>query len=264
MLLLNMNSFIDKWYIEPIKMHAGYNPINTLTYALIFVGIVWILYKYLFHKIKIDAFFVIAAAGWILYGSSLRVLNDLSIYTSLLYVTPFVYFFTSIFAIAVLFFSLKLQKMKKINYYFSWGLVGYLFAIYNLTKIPLNNLIGFALVLFLSLLWIVFFFGSRRFVPKFLNKWNIFALSAQMFDASATFVSINYYNFVEQHVVPTFFISNFGAWSFLILKLAVVFLVLYLINGSSNEKEKRYLAFVVAFLGLATGFRDILLLLATS
>lgn len=261
---LSIANFIDKWYIEPIKTHAGYNPINTLTYALIFVGLVWILYKYLFHKVKINAFFAIAAAGWILYGSSLRVLNDLNIYTSFLYVTPLVYFFTFIFAVAALLFSMKLQKINEIDYYLSWGIAGYLLASYNLTKIPFNNLTGFALVLFSSLLWVVFFFGSKRFLPKFLNKWNIFALSAQMFDASATFVSINYYNFVEQHVIPTFFISNFGVWSFLLLKLIVVFLVLYLVDSSSNEKEMRYLAFVVAFLGLATGFRDILLLAATS
>jgi len=78
-----------------------------------------------------------------------------------------------------------------------------------------------------------------------------------MFDASNTFVAVNFFNYFEQHVLPGFFISNFSPFSFVVLKAVVVISVLLLLDKYSDDREfNNYLKLIIGILGAATSTRD--------
>jgi uncharacterized membrane protein len=84
-------------------------------------------------------------------------------------------------------------------------------------------------------------------------------------DASATFVAIDYYGYIEKHVLPTFLIELFNtAAVMLILKAILVILVIYFIDilyekdFKSNPTMVGLIKIAVLVLGLAPGTRDVL------
>ena len=98
-------------------------------------------------------------------------------------------------------------------------------------------------------------------------KWsfeNKATLSVQMIDAVTTFVSMNYFGYGEQHVVPNIIISATGTpFSFVLVKLAVVILGLNIIDKYSEDEESRNLfKFAIALLGMGPGLRSLLRLIA--
>ncbi len=74
---MDVGQFVDQYYIQPILGHEGYNTVNTLTYALIAIGAVYIIYN-LFQKYKIEVGreFVLITIPFVLLGSTVRVVTD--------------------------------------------------------------------------------------------------------------------------------------------------------------------------------------------
>jgi len=89
---------------------------------------------------------------------------------------------------------------------------------------------------------------------------------ANMFDASVTHVSLTYYNYFEQHVIPNTIFNLFGgnSLSFYPWKLLVLGVVIYLLdNGFKKEaKENKeltdFIKMVFIIYGLAIGMRGLL------
>lgn len=256
-------NFIEEWIWVPIKYDLSYNPVDTLVYSIIFVAAIYLLYEYYFKKckIKIDRNFIIALSGWILFGSSLRVLEDVNVYQTFLLRTPFI--FILVFALAFSLFVISRHFDKKIPYYKTWGSVGYVLSIVNIMRLPLPNLYGLSLALLVSSLWLVLFIGLRKIIPKFMSWWNIAVIQAHMFDASCTFVAIQFFGFTEKHVLGGFLTTGYGAWTMFPMKLAVVPIVLYLIDKYlPKDQERKYFKMIILLLGLATGLRDLLQLVS--
>ena len=42
------------------------------------------------------------------------------------------------------------------------------------------------------------------------NKFNLSVLTAHLFDASSTFIAVDYYGYYEQHVLPSALTAYFG------------------------------------------------------
>src|SRR3989338_346739 len=69
--------FIQQYYIDPIKYNTGYNVVNTLTYTVILIAAIVIVYKLLKKmNVKIDRKFFYAVIPFIALGSILRVYED--------------------------------------------------------------------------------------------------------------------------------------------------------------------------------------------
>jgi len=84
-----------------------------------------------------------------------------------------------------------------------------------------------------------------------------------MFDATTTFTSLQFFNYREQHVVPSLFINLFSPVSFIILKAVAVVAILILIDKYSEDKEfANYLKLLIGILGGATSLRDFTRLVA--
>jgi len=258
-----LEDFINENFIKPLCHY--YTTAGTLTYGLILVLAVLGTYKLLKHlKIKIDRRFFIGILPFIIYGGWTRALkdHDLGIYQSNLFCSPPIYFFVFIIALSSLLIGLLIErKTKKRNFSYEkiMLLIGTCFLVYNLTLTRITDFFAFSFILMLIGIWSLLFFGIHKVKPKLLSLENAGILIAHLFDASSTFTALTFYGYYEQHVLPSFLISQFGPWIMFPLKIAVVWPVLELIDRSKEDIFlKRFLKIVILILGLALGFRDFL------
>ena len=292
-----MDGFGDafyEWFVAPMMRNGWYNPVNTLVYSVILILAVFLVYKMLKRmNIHIDRNFFIAILPFIFWGSSTRVLKDAAtagalrmpelnaFYGSPFFVTPGSYIITFSLALSVLLLSLLVQKLSraKVPYWKLMFGIGIALCAFNIYLIPIMALEGFLMVIGIASAWTLLFFGKwklfrtdffkRNFkklkpekIREFWTAQNAGIMSAHMLDASATFVSLAFFGYLEQHVVPRLLIGLIGPASMFLLKLAIVIPVLYIIDRYAEEGDfKNFLKIVVLILGLAPGLRDALRLL---
>ena len=250
--------FIFKYLVEPIFYSEGYNPINTTAYAFVLVIAAYLVFKFLKKlNVKIDRKLAFAVAPYVVIGSLFRVLYDAGFVASRLFVTPSIYFLVFAIAIITLFVSLYFQRKFKVSYHKIMFIVGLSIASFAASLFQIRNFYGAVLDIAFFIPWIIIFY----FV-----KWNLankVVASVQMFDATTTFTSLQFFNYREQHVVPNLFISLFSPASFIVVKLVAVLVVLVLIDKYSEDKEfANYLKLVIGILGAATSMRDFIRLAA--
>ncbi|MEM5826277.1 MAG: DUF63 family protein, partial [Candidatus Aenigmatarchaeota archaeon] len=95
-----IKDFFVNYFINPIIKGSGYNIVNTLVYGIVLGLASLTIYKFLKRiGIKLDVMFFSSLIPFILLGSVVRVLKDLGIARSLLFVTPLV--FVVVFSIAI-------------------------------------------------------------------------------------------------------------------------------------------------------------------
>jgi uncharacterized membrane protein len=269
----NSTSFLDQFFIQPLVKGTGYNVVNTLVFAIILIVAAFMVYKMLNKlKIKIDKSFLIGVIPFVALGGIMRAWEDLSEGTAarnFLFVSPIIYVTIFLIALALLLFSVLAQKISKnkLSYYKIWFLLGAIIDIYFLTQLKFANFFAFLMVLIIAGIWvglfiIVKFAAKKRFkkLDNFLTGENMFIILVHMFDATTTFVALQYLGYWEQHVLPGFLIAVAGAWTMFLLKIIVVPLVLYAFDKELKEekdKEKRtFLKLVVLILGLGPGLRN--------
>jgi uncharacterized membrane protein len=250
------------YFIAPIK--TGYDFPKTLVFALVFIFALYLVYLFLKKiKVKVDRRFAVAVVPYVVFGGTLRVLKDLGLLTSYWFVTPGIYFLVLFLIIAVLLLSLLLQKKLKIPYFKTLFVIGILLISFNVSQIRFVNSNGAVLVAIFYLPWVLLFYFSKRWGLE-----NRIVSAVQMFDATTTATAMTFFGYGEQHVLPNIFINLFGSvlfgpFSFVVLKIVGVVLVLVLIDRLSDDKEfSNYLKLAIGILGLATGTRDFTCLLS--
>ncbi len=249
------------YIVELILNASGYTWINTLIYAIIFVSAVFLVYYKLIKpfKINVDGKFALALLPYIFLGSILRALKDSEFLTSRLFVTPSIYVFIFSFTLVLLVFSLFLEKRTKVpfqSYFFSFG---FILAGIFFTQLPFSNLMPAVQILGIDLLIFLLVFGLGNFTKLTKSFWNKSVIFAQLADASSTFIGLEVYGHVEQHVLPNLIFEwagNVGV--FFIMKLAVSLLLLRAIDNYLDDKGfSNWLKLIVILLGLALGTRDL-------
>jgi uncharacterized membrane protein len=260
--MVSLQDFLD-YFLAP-KM-TGYDVPKTLTYALILVAAVYLLFRMLGKlRVRIDRRLALAITPYIVLGSSVRVLEDMGILNSYIFVTPGIYILVASVFITTLLISVLIERKKGVPYFKPTFIVGVLLMSLPLANLSVSNPVGLVYVGSAFLPWIAIFYLFRRF-----GLANRVVACVQMFDASVTFVALQFFGnvpgsfgFYEQHIVPTFIMGIFGPASFIFVKLAVVVASLILIDRLSDDKEfSGYLKLVIGILGLATGTRDFIALL---
>ncbi|MDP3396653.1 MAG: DUF63 family protein [Methanoregula sp.] len=279
-----ISDFIHKYYIDPIRMGQPYNIVDTLTYAIILVLGVYLLYRWMSQSdwlsdigFKIDASFILATLPYVILGGVLRVVQDTGMLTGdfqFLLVTPLIYFVLFFFTIAMLFLSrfLTLQGLTKnfLTFYafagimavfvvslvlLAWGINHTHIDLFILAVIPLMALTTTVLV------WAFMRYGlGWAYVTDPLY---ITLLFGQLLDASATSYGIDLHpsiRYVEQHVVGSVLIDLTGtAFVMFPLKLLVLFPAIYIMQLYRKEANPAFwhlvlLAMIVV--GFAPGIRD--------
>jgi uncharacterized membrane protein len=272
-----IREFLYKYYIDPIRYGQAYTLVDTLTYALILIVSVYLVYRGLRrYKIAIDDELVLATMPFVVLGGLLRVVEDTGMLTSdfrFLLITPLI-FFTIFVVAAVALFAGKLAENAGLvdrysRVYAGVGIIACIAAGAALvwfglteTRIALDVLVailGLASVTSLAL-WAFLVYGAKwDYASNILYKLLIFG---HMLDASATSYGIDIHpvHYVEQHVVGSNLIEATGtAFSMFLLKIAVIIPAIYILEmykkeGNSDLWHLILLAMIVV--GMAPGIRD--------
>lgn len=274
--------FLNHYYINPILEGTGYNPVNTLTYGILLVISIYILYKLLEKlEIKINRNFFLSIFPFIALGGLLRALEDLfevsgmwkdllgypfivksseGVVKNILLITPFIYLLVFGFALISLLVSIWLSRKTEIEYYKILSLIGIASIVIFLPFLRIRFPLGLLEIFILtgSIFGIFYLFHKLGVIS--LN--NSIVVSSHGFDASSTFISLSTFPYFEQHFLPSFLISRFGAWVMFPLKILVVLIILIWIDREVKEENfANWLKLVIFTLGFAPGLRDALRLI---
>ena len=265
--------FLYRYYVVP-----GYNLVNTLTYGLLLGVIVF----YLIPRLKkfiphVNKEFIVSLMPFIFYGATTRELVDrgLGVYAgysvypqNFFLVSPWIYFTMFLLTFMSLLFALLLQRRCLLPYHRTLFSIGALLSSYNLYLI-LSNVKTFEPVI----LVVMSFFIASGFLLLLVKMLKLdfvyheggyLVVLAHLFDASTTFVGIDFYSNVEQHVVPNFFIGMFHTAAVMFpLKLLVVLPAVYLVGQElkGDDFSRSFIKLVIVILGLGPALRNTTLML---
>lgn len=259
---------------------SGYTVFNTIVYTLILVLFVLAIIR-MFKKLEIDPLSIFySIIPFIFLGSSTRALVDNGIYPKTVFlITPGLYILVGLITIFSFLFCIFLYKRKGIDYRYSLFFIGLIFIIPNIILFSKVNISAIAYVLltwiissiiFIGIVFLVLYIKNKNFkldfsqmAEKFLKyKIDFSIVLAHLFDASTTYVAVEYFNYAEQHVLPNALNQLFDTYLTLFpMKIIVIVAVLCIIDQYFDDLTiKNLLKLTVFVLGLAPGLRNILTL----
>jgi uncharacterized membrane protein len=261
------STWIYKYYIYPFVYDTSYNPVDTVTWAIVLGLAILGLKNVLRHFGQVvDERLVLCTLPYILAGSSLRVIEDANLFTTpwkYLFITPLIFFFVLIVTIACFVLT---KKIRGENFCKSYAVLGLVWTFFNLVVLfPVGFKNAWVIL-------VVFLLGSaitggilfvKRIVPRlnFLgDKFNLMILYAHMLDSSSTYIGVDWFAYYEKHVVPNYLIDLTGSAAIMFpLKLLVLLPVLSIINKSLEDSSLRNLTkLTLITLGLAPAIRNTL------
>ena len=279
-----ISDFIYKYYIDPIKTGQAYNIVDTLTYAIILVIGVYVLYRWLSAStcmtdagFRFDADFILATGPDVILGGLVRVIEDTGMIASdwrYLLVTPLIYFVLFFFVISMMFLSRYLTVRgitgNFIRFYAFAGITAMVIASLILLAFGMTHYGVDLVILSVIPLMAVTATAIVWAVMRYALAWGyvsdplyLVLLFGQLLDASATSYGIDLHphvQYVEQHVVGSTLIAMTGtAFVMFPLKLIVLFPAVYVMQMYRKEANPAFwhlvlLAMIVV--GFAPGVRD--------
>lgn len=246
---------IISYFTDPTA--TGYTVEKTIIFALILIAAVYVIFEILKRlRIRVDGKLAIGVLPYVVFGGIMRVLQDAGIANSYWLITPGIYVVIISIILVALFLSWLIQRKFGVPYFKIIFVIGLLSVAFTLPLLNFINLQGFLLVFLFFIPWIIILYKV---------KWglaNKFVTLAQMFDATATFVAIQFFGFYEKHVLPSFLINIFSPISFIFVKIIGVVVILLLLDRFKEDREfNNFLKLIIGILGLGTGTRDFLQLL---
>jgi uncharacterized membrane protein len=260
-------SFIEEFFINPIIEKTGYNMVNTITYGVLLIIGAYTIFKFVKKiGIKIDFKFLLINVPFILLVSVWRATTDAGIYPyTFLTTTPGLYIPVLLLYFPLLYLSAQLERKRKIPYWKLFVFVSTALLISQVIFLRVNKPDALGLFSLFAAISIAPFFALKRWVKPLRDKFNLSIFVTHMIDASATHVSITYFNYFEQHVIPNFFIWLFGStWGFYILKLIVLIPIIYFLDKEKDKKNEELINFIKTIFvvyGIGTGVRSALRLI---
>jgi len=277
MILESITTFINTYYLDPVRLDQPYNIVSTLTYAVILIAAVYCIYRWLrWSRIPVDGKFVLSTIPFVVFGALLRTVYDTHMITSdlqFLLVTPPIYFVTFFVTASALVTARALEAKGWIRSYLDW-----------------YRNAGIACAAAVALVLGYWAMGNNGFHPgviliiggmtaaatvavwafmKYVLKWDyvseplyVLLILGQMLDASATSYGIDLspVQYIEEHVVGTALMAWTGtAFSMFLLKLAVLFPAVYILQLYRKEAQPDLwylILFTMIVLGLAIGLRN--------
>ncbi len=267
-----LGNFVNQYDIHPIIYDTGYNPVNTITWAIILglslFGVVKLLNKL---DITVDEVFIFAVSPYIFVGGSLRVVEDAGLVAAplkYLLITPLIYFFIFFVCVAILILSVGLERVSRINYYWPFALGGVVWSILNVwllyttAKSFNGTIVAIILSVGVALSLLVFVIGRLFNIALLKDRVNAYVLDGQLLDATATSFGLALLPYAEKHVLPNFLIEATGtAFVMYPLKLIVTIPVLFMIDEYLKGESRNLtglLKLAILTVGLAPAIRDTL------
>ena len=247
-----------------IYLHPGYTILNTVVFGII-LGICILLIIKMFKYIKKDpAELMIPLIPFIFFGSSVRALVDNNIYPlTYILVTPGIYILTGLMVIITLLFAVFIERKTNFDYRYIIFAVGAVLCIPNILFMSPINLVATLQVVGVWAIVSSIFALLRNKWSLLSNKFNLSVLMAHLFDASSTYIAVDFYGYYEQHVLPSALTTLFGtALVMFPLKIVVILGALYIIDTYIEDRTiANMLKLAIFILGLAPGLRNFLSLI---
>ena len=276
-----IRQFVNTYYIHPITHDTGYNPVNTLTWALLLVLCLFLTLKLLKKlDVEINKPFIAAVSPYIFVGASLRVMEDAELFSpplSYLLITPLIYFLLFFCCIAVLTISVELSSSNSIGVGFQvsglrrlaiFGLVGVIWFFANLVILlrkeeVISPWVLFAVIGISGIILVVIYGIGSKFGVNFLTeKLNVSVLAAHLLDASSSYIGIDKLGYTGKHVIEGIIVKYTGSAAGMFpLKLVILIPVLYLLDTQFDEKDrelKNLVLLALIVIGLAPAVRNTL------
>jgi len=271
----NISQFINTYYLEPIRGDEGYNPVNTLTWAIILGICIFGVFKLLEKlEVKITPRFIASVLPFVLAGSSLRVIEDSpsDIFHppfSYFLITPNIYFLVFAITVGFLWISIRMQKAGFVkDFHLTFAGFGLAWFFVNLAVLlHFDNVVVPYVPLFVigagTGLTFIFYLVARHFKSSiFTDPLNLSILMVHLMDASSTYIGVDQLGYFEKHVVPTYLINLTGtALVMYPLKLIIFVGVLYVLDTQFEDDErslnlKTLIKMVILILGLSPATRN--------
>jgi len=251
----SVERFLWEYFIEPMYTREGYNPYNTIVYAIILGLAIIYTYRWIIKplKIKVDEKLFYAVTPMVVFGATVRALVDGGVLEPHpLILTPGIFFTAFFLILPALFADSKLKTYPKITV--GWGTILALYANYLLVT-NAKSWEPYELTLFYTIAFFLPILVYYKFRP--FEKLYLFPVFAHIFDIGSTVVAIHYYGYREVHWIENLLVQKFGAFVYypwIVLILAVVYYGLrYLVP---DEEERRFWYLAVYILGLGPAIRD--------
>ena len=247
-----------------VYLHPGYTVLNTVVFGII-LGISILLIIKMFKYIKKDpADLMIPLIPFIFFGSSARALVDNNIYPlTYILVTPGIYVFTGLMAIFTVLASVYIERKTNFDYRYIIFTVGAVICIPNILFMgPINIIATLQVVGVWAIISSIFVLLKNKW-SLLKNKFNLSVLMAHLFDASSTYIAVDFYGYSEQHVLPSALTGLVGSAIVMFpLKIAVILGALYIIDSYIEDRTiANMLKLAIFILGLAPGLRNFLSLI---
>lgn len=257
--------FVQRYYVEPIINDSGYNPVNTVTWAIL-LGVFIVLIHRAFSRygIEFSGRFILATAPYIIAGASLRVVEDAELIDpplSYLLITPLIYLLVASVTVIALLISRNLTGGYRLYSAIgiSWSILNLLLLIRGgvqhawvpLAVVALGSSITGCVYLLAGIL------PHRLSIPRCALP----VILSHMLDASSTYIGVDWLGYEEKHVVPTLLIRMVGTAAVMYpVKLIVLLPLLAILDDSlrGDRNMKGILVLTLLVLGLAPATRNTL------
>jgi len=274
-----IREFIYKYYIDPIRYGQPYTLVDTLTYAVILILCVWLIYRWLTRsRIPVDREFVYALIPWVIFGGFLRVIEDTGAAgpdIGILLTTPIIFFVILAIAAPILYGAWALEKRGRlVGFKQVFGMAGVCASLLSLGFLIWFGLTTTRVDVMVAGDILSMAAGSTALVYvliRYLFKWEYVTdrlyqllIFGHMLDASATSYGIDLHSvpYVEQHVVGGALIAMTGtAFVMFPLKLLVIIPGIWILEQyrrSDNSGIWYLILLAMIMVGMAPGVRDML------
>jgi len=258
--------FIYRYFIQ--TMGWGYNPVNTAVYSIILVFFIFVVARLLVKLgVEPDDRFILSTSPYIVIGSAGRALRDSGFLTSILFVSPLIFFLVFAYTLPCLVISLFTGKKTGKPFQAFFAVLGSIPAGYLVSQIALNIVEprGTSLILLYTAATALIAFPLVHLASRLVKAddflLNCGVIVAHLLDASATYVAVTHFGYGEQHVLTNLLTSLFGTAAILFpLKFLAVLCVLLLLDRYMTREDKALKGttkFALLILGLAPGLRDL-------
>jgi len=274
-----LRDFVFDYYINPIIHDTGYNPVNTLTWALVLAPLCLILVLKLLRRfgVAIDEAFIAAVSPYILLGAVLRVIEDAELISppiSYMLISPLIYLLLIMYVISLLLITYKLCHRR---YKLVFASIGLISLIATLVIIIVFNhvhehlwlpwVIPAVIGISGTITSIIYAMGTKLHLHFLHSRLNLAALGAHMLDAASSYIGIDLLGYHGKHVLENLIVSHTGtAAGMFILKLGILIPVLYILDtrlGNDRDSDtdtelRNILLLAIIVVGLGPGVRNTL------
>lgn len=277
-----MADFLTDYFINPIWERTGYNPVNTLAYAAIAIVSIYFIWRFLKKK-EFDFAtrdFLYGAGAFVLFGSTARVITDLSdagtsfgVLSSIfsygyLTVTPGIYIVTA----ALFLLSIAIGRAMHSSRFPMYAGIALWLPCFLLLIPHMAHfdyfLLGIAIAAAgaLAAYWLL-----KKFAKLELGLHEKLAIAGQALDGAATFVVIDIFSkqtgkdYFEQHVLSGGIgtATPLGFFLFFLVKVALASAIVYFLSKEKmDSKDAALVLIIVGIMGFAPGIRDLFRMLA--